>query len=198
MDEKIYKEGVKYLHSIEPKFKKITPKNDINFFIRPEGFYGIMSLIIEQQISVQAAEAIKQKVLKLIRSAQPKNFLSFEDDDLRAVGLSMPKISYLKDIARLELEGSLSYVDLKEMDDDLAREYLMRIRGIGKWTADCYLMASLGRPDIWPENDIGLQEGVRRLKDLKERPSIEDMTSIARDWRPFRSVAANLIWADYD
>ena len=119
---------MKYLHSIEPKFKNITPKNDINFFIRPEGFYGIMSLIIEQQISVQAAEAIKQKVLKLIRSAQPKNFLNFEDDDLRAVGLSMPKISYLKDIARLELEGSLSYVDLKEMDDDLAREYLMRIR----------------------------------------------------------------------
>ena len=79
-----------------------------------------------------------------------------------------------------------------------ARKSLEEMKGIGSWTADCYLMACLGRQDIWPVGDIGLQEGVRRLKDLKERPNVEDMTCLAREWRPFRSVAANLLWADYD
>ena len=97
-----------------------------------------------------------------------------------------------------ERNGKLNYSDVENMADEDAREYLCKFKGIGKWTADCYLMASLGRPDIWPENDIGLQEGVRRLKDLKKRPTVEDMTSIARKWRPFWSVAANIIWADYD
>ena len=75
---------------------------------------------------------------------------------------------------------------------------LIQMKGIGSWTADCYLMACLTRQDIWPVGDIGLQEGVRRLKNLKERPNVEDMTCLAREWRPFRSVAANLLWADYD
>ena len=87
---------------------------------------------------------------------------------------------------------------MEKIEDVKAHKTMCQLKGRGTWTADCYLMACLGRQDIWPVGDIGLQEGVRRLKNLKERPSIEDMTVLARDWRPVRSVAANRLWADYD
>ena len=193
-----YKEGIEHLLKVEPSFKKIIPKHEINFFQRPKGFAGIISLVIEQQVSVQAAEAIKNKVKALMINLSADRIIELSTDKLRDAGLSRPKISYLKGIAMEERNGKLNYSEVENMTDEDAREYLCQFKGIGKWTADCYLMASLGRPDIWPENDIGLQEGVRRLKDLKKRPTVEDMTSIARKWRPFRSVAANIIWADYD
>jgi DNA-3-methyladenine glycosylase II len=101
-------------------------------------------------------------------------------------------------VAEQESTGQFNFDDLETMSDEEARKSLEEMKGIGSWTADCYLMACLGRQDIWPVGDIGLQEGVRRLKDLKERPNVEDMTCLAREWRPFRSVAANLLWADYD
>ena len=101
-------------------------------------------------------------------------------------------------MATQESNGALDFKKIQLLDDLSARRELCKIRGIGEWTADCYLMAALGRTDIWPVGDIGLQASVQKLKNLKERPNVEDMTSIAREWRPFRSVAANLLWADYD
>ena len=198
MNQKIYQDGLKYLLQVEPNFKKFNPAKEINFFLRPEGFEGIASLVIEQQISVQAAESIKKRVFKLMQNISSKEFLKLHEIDLREAGLSRPKISYLHGVACLESDGILNFDDIKKLDDLSARKELCKIRGIGEWTADCYLMASLGRSDIWPVGDIGLQESVRKLKNLKERPNVEDMTSLAREWRPFRSIAANLLWADYD
>ena len=125
-------------------------------------------------------------------------FIDLEESLLRSAGLSRPKINYLKGIAEHEISGKLEFNKINVMDDDEAREYLCRLKGIGNWTADCYLMACLGRQDIWPIGDIGLQEGVRKLKNLTERPDINEMIAIANDWRPYRSVAANLLWRDYD
>ena len=198
MNQKIYQDGLKHLLQVEPNFKKFNPAKEINFFLRPEGFEGIASLVIEQQISVQAAESIKKRVFKLMQNISSKEFLKLHEIDLREAGLSRPKISYLHGVACLESDGILNFDDIKKLDDLSARKELCKIRGIGEWTADCYLMASLGRSDIWPVGDIGLQESVRKLKNLKERPNVEDMTSLAREWRTFRSIAANLLWADYD
>jgi DNA-3-methyladenine glycosylase II len=198
MNQEIYQDGLKHLLQVEPNFKKFNPAKEINFFLRPEGFEGIASLVIEQQISVQAAESIKKRVFKLMQNISSKEFLKLNEIDLREAGLSRPKISYLHGVACLESDGILNFDDIKKLDDLSARKELCKIRGIGEWTADCYLMASLGRSDIWPVGDIGLQESVRKLKNLKERPNVEDMTSLAREWRPFRSIAANLLWADYD
>jgi DNA-3-methyladenine glycosylase II len=198
MNQEIYQEGLKHLLQVEPNFKKFKSAKEINFFLRPEGFEGIASLVIEQQISVQAAESIKKRVFKLMQNISSKEFLKLNEIDLREAGLSRPKISYLHGVACLESDGILNFDDIKKLDDLSARKELCKIRGIGEWTADCYLMASLGRSDIWPVGDIGLQESIRKLKNLKERPNVEDMTSLAREWRPFRSIAANLLWADYD
>ena len=198
MNKLIFRKGIKHLLKAEPNFRKIIPNQGINFFLRPEGFVGIMFLVIEQQVSVQAAQAIKNKTSALMGNITAKSFLEIDTNKLRAAGLSRPKISYLQGIANACITRDLDFTTLHRMNDEDLRKELCKIKGIGKWTADCYLMASLSRPDIWPENDIGLQEGVKKLKNLNERPSVEDMTTIASNWRPFRSVAANLIWADYD
>ena len=156
------------------------------------------SLIIEQQLSVKAANTIKKRVFDLMTKIDSKNYLNLSQESLKACGLSRQKINYLGIVANAEIKGDLNYEAISRMSDTDAQKELCKLKGIGPWTADCYLMACLGRPDIWPVGDIGLQEGVRRLKHLKERPTIEDMTSIASDWRPFRSIAANILWADYD
>ena len=133
-----------------------------------------------------------------MREVNSNYFLELDENLLREAGLSRPKISYLQGVATQESNGELDFKKIQLLDDLSARRELCKIRGIGEWTADCYLMAALGRTDIWPVGDIGLQASVQKLKNLKERPNVEDMTSIAREWRPFRSVAANLLWADYD
>ena len=198
MNQDIFQEGIEYLLSVERKFKKLVPKEKIKFFLRPSGFEGICSLVIEQQISVVAAESIKNKVFHLLENVCSSKFIDLEESLLRSAGLSRPKINYLKGIAEHEISGKLEFNKINAMDDDEAREYLCRLKGIGNWTADCYLMACLGRQDIWPIGDIGLQEGVRKLKNLTVRPNINEMITIADDWRPYRSVAANLLWRDYD
>ncbi len=198
MNQQILNEGIKHLVSVEPNFKRFVPNHQIEFFLRPKGFKGICALVIEQQISVKAAESIKKRVFNLMESVNAESFLQLNKNLLREAGLSRPKINYLTGVAEQESSEQFSFADLEKMSDEDARKSLESMKGIGSWTADCYLMASLGRQDIWPVGDIGLQEGVRRLKDLKERPNVEDMTCLAREWRPFRSVAANLLWADYD
>ena len=198
MNQQILNEGIKHLLSVEPNYKRFVPDQQIEFFMRPKGFKGICALVIEQQISVKAAESIKKRVFNLMESVNAKNFLQLDVNLLREAGISRPKINYLTGVAEQERTGQFNFADLETMSDEVARKSLEEMKGIGSWTADCYLMACLGRQDIWPVGDIGLQEGVRRLKDLKERPNVEDMTYLAREWRPFRSVAANLLWADYD
>ena len=198
MNKQILNEGIKHLTSVEPNFKCFIPDHEIKFFLRPKGFEGICALVIEQQISVKAAESIKKRVFNLMDSVNAINFLQLDINLLREAGISRPKINYLAGIAEHERSGQFDFDALETMSDEEARKSLVQMKGIGSWTADCYLMACLGRQDIWPVGDIGLQEGVRRLRDLKERPNVEDMTCLAREWRPFRSVAANLLWADYD
>ena len=198
MNQQILNEGIKHLVCVEPNFGRFIPDHQIDFFLRPKGFKGICALVIEQQISVKAAESIKRRVFNLMGSVNARSFLQLDENLLREAGISRPKINYLAGVAEKENTGQFNFDDLETMSDEDARKSLIQMKGIGSWTADCYLMACLARQDIWPVGDIGLQEGVRRLKNLKERPNVEDMTCLAREWRPFRSVAANLLWADYD
>ena len=193
------KEQLSYLLKSDEDLKdliKSIPK--IVPFKREKGFEGLVRLICEQQLSVASAKAIFDRLAKIVSPFEAKKFLKVSKKDLQKTGLSRQKIDYCTGLANECISGNLDFNALHKMDDEALSKELCKVKGIGKWTADCYLMASLSRPDIWPENDIGLQEGVKKLKNLNERPSVEDMTTIASNWRPFRSVAANLIWADYD
>ncbi len=198
MNQRIFQEGIKYLVSVENRFIKLIPKGSINFFLRPSGFEGICALVIEQQISVAAANSIKNKIFNLMQNITSKEFINLNEKLLRNAGLSRPKINYLKGIAENEVCKKFDFNKIQLMSDDEARDYLCGLKGIGEWTADCYLMACLGRQDIWPLADIGLQEGVKKLMNLKQRPDQNKMLHLAKKWRPYRSVAANLLWNDYD
>ena len=198
MNQRIFQEGIKYLISVENRFIKLVPKRSIDFFLRPSGFEGICALVIEQQISVAAANSIKNKIFKLMQNINSKEFINLNEKVLRNAGLSRPKINYLKGIAENEVCKKFDFNKIQLMSDDEARDYLCELKGIGEWTADCYLMACLGRQDIWPLADIGLQEGVKKLLNLKQRPDQNKMIQLAKEWKPYRSVAANLLWNDYD
>ena len=198
MNQRIFQEGIKYLVSVENRFIKLIPKGSINFFLRPSGFEGICALVIEQQISVAAANSIKNKIFNLMQNITSREFINLNEKLLRNAGLSRPKINYLKGIAENEVSKKFDFNKIQLMSDDEARDYLCGLKGIGEWTADCYLMACLGRQDIWPLADIGLQEGVKKLMNLKQRPDQNKMLHLAKKWKPYRSVAANLLWNDYD
>ena len=198
MNQRIFQEGIKYLVSVENRFIKLVPKRSIDFFLRPSGFEGICALVIEQQISVAAANSIKNKIFKLMQNISSKEFINLNEIALRNAGLSRPKINYLKGIAENEVCKKFDFNKIQLMSDDEARDYLCGLKGIGEWTADCYLMACLGRQDIWPLADIGLQEGAKKLMNLKHRPDQNKMIELGKKWRPYRSVAANLLWNDYD
>ena len=198
MNLRIFQEGIKYLVSVENRFIKLVPKHSINFFLRPSGFEGICALVIEQQISVAAANSIKNKIFKLMQNISSKEFINLNEKVLRSAGLSRPKINYLKGIAENEVCKKFDFNKIQLLSDDEARDYLCELKGIGEWTADCYVMACLRRQDIWPLADIGLQEGAKKLMNLKHRPDQNKMIELAKKWRPYRSVAANLLWNDYD
>ena len=167
-------------------------------FKRKKGFEGLVQLITEQQLSVVSAKAIFDRLKKLLIIFEPMDFLKLTDLDLRTTGLSRPKIKYCRILAENIISGDLSFNLIHKMDDEELKKSLCKIKGIGEWTAQCYMLASLNRRDVWPVKDIGLQVGVQRIKKLKKRPTEDEMIKIALSWKPYRSIVANVLWTSYD
>jgi DNA-3-methyladenine glycosylase II len=167
-------------------------------FKRKKGFEGLVQLITEQQLSVVSAKAIFDRLKKLLPTFDPVSFLKETDLNLKSTGLSRPKISYCRSLAKNIISGNLSFSLIHKMSDEDLKKTLCRIKGIGSWTAECYMLASLNRRDIWPAKDIGLQVAVQRTKYLKKRPTEDEMIEIGSKWKPYRSIVANVLWASYD
>ena len=165
---------------------------------RDKGFKGILQLIIEQQLSVASANAIYKKLKRKIPNISPGSFLKLKKSDLKNCGLSKQKINYLTEFAKKCEKKEINFRKIHKMDDENLVQEITKIKGIGPWTAQCYMLASLNRDDVWPVADLGLMEAVKRIKKLKERPSEEDMEKISQIWRPYRSTVANVLWASYD
>jgi len=165
---------------------------------RDKGFKGILQLIIEQQLSVASANAIYKKLKGKMPNISPGSFLKLEKSDLKNCGLSKQKINYLTELAKKCEKKEINFRKIHKMDDENLVQEITKIKGIGPWTAQCYMLASLNRDDVWPVADLGLMEAVRRMKGLKKRPSEDDMEKISQIWRPYRSTVANVLWASYD
>ena len=165
---------------------------------RDKGFKGILQLIIEQQLSVASANAIYKKLKGKIPNISPGSFLKLKKSDLKNCGLSKQKINYLTELAKKCEKKEINFRKIHKMDDENLVQEITKIKGIGPWTAQCYMLASLNRDDVWPVADLGLMEAVRRMKGLKKRPSEDDMEKISQIWRPYRSTVANVLWASYD
>jgi DNA-3-methyladenine glycosylase II len=164
---------------------------------REPGFPTLVYIILEQQVSLASARAAFQKLNLATQPLTPKTFLTLSDPQLKAIGFSRQKMGYCRGLARIILEEELNLDSIDILDNHSAREKLMSIKGIGRWTADIYLLMALLRADIWPAGDLALITGIQELKGLQNRPSSEEVKQIAKTWRPWRSVAARMIWLYY-
>ena len=191
-----------FVHLIkkEPLFKAVIEEKNykINLFNKKKGFEGLVNLIVEQQLSVASAKAIFNRMKELIKPFTPKKFIEVKEVDLKKVGLSFQKINYCRGISKKIIHGDLNLKNLEEMSDADAIKELVKIKGIGEWTAKCYLLGCLKRIDIWPSSDLGLIVAIQRLKGMEERPKELTIEEIAEPWSPYRSVAALLLWSTYD
>lgn len=159
---------------------------------KPEGFATLFQAIVSQQISLAAAAAIWGRA-EAAGLVTPEAVLAAPDQVLIDVGLTRAKQRYIRGIAAAKLD----YAGLRAMEDEAAIAALVALPGIGRWTAEIYVMFSLGRMDVMAGGDIALQEGAKRLFGLPERPSEAQLRTLAEAWRPWRSVAARILWAYY-
>lgn len=185
--------GAAQLVVAEPRFAAVLARTGpLPLRRKADGFAALLDAIVSQQVSVAAAAAIWERV-QGAGFTDPARVLRASDDDLRGAGLSRPKIRYFRALAAADLP----YAAFRAMGDADIHAQLVAVLGIGAWTADIYLLASLGRADVFPAGDIALQEAAAQILALPERPAERDMRRIAAGWAPNRSVAARLLWAYY-
>jgi DNA-3-methyladenine glycosylase II len=164
---------------------------------RPPGYETILRTIVGQQVSVQAAASIWRKLEAGVGDlTDPAVVYGAEEDALRACGLSRQKQSYARSLAGLVMSGELDLENLPE-DDEAAIALLTKAKGIGRWSAEIYLLFAEGRPDIWPAGDLAVQVDVGKVMGLTERPSEKTLREIAEAWRPYRGAMAIFSWHNY-
>lgn len=163
-------------------------------------FDAVCRSIIYQQLSGKAAATIHGRVLGLYgdRAPLPHELTSTSDEALRGVGLSRQKLSYLKDLASRVVANELPIESLHDLPDEAVIDALVSVKGVGRWTAQMFLMFRLGRPDVLPEHDLGIQKAVQRAYGLRKRPLPERVTKIGAAWAPYRTVASWYLWRTLD
>ena len=164
---------------------------------RATGFSTLAHIILEQQVSLKSAKAMLVRLEASIQPFTPTRFLELGDTYLRSLGVTRQKSAYLLDLSDSIVAGRLSFTRLARMSDEDARVVLTRIKGIGSWSADVYLLMAMRRADIWPAGDLALAVAMKELKDLPHRPGPIELEKLAEQWRPHRAVAARMLWQYY-
>ncbi len=164
---------------------------------REPGFPTLVHLILEQQVSLASAQAAFDRLRAAREPLTPAAFLELDDRSLLEIGFSRQKARYGRELARAVLDRRLVLEGLPSLDDDAVDEQLTQVPGIGPWTATIYRLMVLGRPDAWPAHDIALAQAVADLQDLARRPGLVEMSGLAERWRPWRAVAARILWHHY-
>ena len=192
--------GINHLKKVDSDFKTILRDRDdqINTFKKTGGLEGLISLIVEQQLSVASAKAIFSRVKLVCGDFEATTFLRINEEELKATGLSRQKVNYCRNVAEAVVNKTLDFKKLEKMADQEVVEILVKIKGIGEWTAQCYLMACMKRLDAWPSSDLGLIVAIQKIKKIKERPKSLTIEKMAEPWKPYRSIAALLLWSTYD
>ena len=165
--------------------------------IRPGGFAGLVKMVVEQQVSVASANAIWTRFETGLGVVTPEAVLARDIDGLKLYGLSAPKARYAQEIALAHIGGQVDFDRLRDLDDEAATAALVSIKGVGRWTAEVYLMFTEGRFDMFPAGDVALQEALRVADGAPTRLTEKAIYVRAERWRPYRGVAAHLLWAYY-
>jgi DNA-3-methyladenine glycosylase II len=190
--------GAKLLASRDKHLARILHIHGLPpLWARRPGFATLIRIILEQQVSLASAAAIAQRLRENIVPFKPELFLKLGETKLRSLGLTRQKTSYCLQLSQSIIEKCINLSVLRQLPDEEAKELLLQIKGIGPWSADIYLLMALRRPDIWPAGDLALATAIGELKQLEERPTPVSLFEIADSWRPFRAVAARMLWQYY-
>jgi DNA-3-methyladenine glycosylase II len=164
---------------------------------RGGGFRTLVHIVLGQQVSLASARSALARLERAVGLVTPEALAAAGEDRLRGAGLTRQKSRYLVELGVAVADGALDLVALREQPDERVIEELTAVRGIGRWTADIYLLMGLGRPDVWPTSDLALIVAAREVKGLPADASAAAVASIAETWRPYRSTAARMLWHDY-
>ena len=190
--------AVAALDAVDPDLAGIAARHGPPpLWARDPGFDTLVRIILEQQVSLGAALAAYGRLKGVVGTVEPARIVGAGEGPLREAGLTRQKARYIVGLATLILDGRLDLDALATRPDDEARAALIAVTGIGHWTADIYLLMALLRPDIWPSGDLALAAAMRRAKRLPVLPTRDEQAAIAEAWRPWRAVAARLLWHSY-
>ena len=181
--------------------------NDLKFVVekhgspplwnREPGFATLVHIILEQQVSLASAAAAFRKLQAEIDPVDPENFLQLNDRQLKMIGFSRQKTAYARNLAKLIVNDQLNLDELVHKSDEQVNDILISARGIGRWTIDIYMLMALQRKDIWPQGDLALVKAFAKLKNIPRGKNDGDMYVITEQWKPWRSVAARILWHFY-
>jgi DNA-3-methyladenine glycosylase II len=198
LTEETFRQALDFLSNRDPDLAQILTKHGPPpMWTREPGFPTLILIILEQQVSLASARAAYDRLLKAASPLTPVRFLELDDATLKAIGFSRQKTAYGRSLAKALVDRHLDLVKLEMMSDTEVRTELIKVKGIGPWTADIYLLTALGRPDIMPSADLALATAAQKVKRLVSRPTPDELNTLSKDWRPWRAVAARLLWHYY-
>ena len=193
-----FDQALTFLSSRDPDLKAVlSTLGPPPMWAREPGFPTLVLIILEQQVSLASARAAYDRLLQAVPVLTPSGFLKLDAETLKKAGFSRQKSRYCRILAGAVADGSFQPELLADMDDANARNELVTLTGIGRWTADIYLLMALRRPDVWPSGDLALCTAVQRVKRLETRPSSEELEALSECWKPWRAVAARIFWHYY-
>ncbi|HUQ41575.1 MAG TPA: hypothetical protein VM052_03655 [Candidatus Limnocylindrales bacterium] len=190
--------GARELARIDPDLAAVVSRHGTPpLWDRAPGFATLVQIILEQQVSLASGRAAFARLAGVTGDVTPDRVAALAEEQIRGAGLTRQKASYLRGLAVSVVTGELDIDSITQMDDDAAHAELVKLKGIGPWSADIYLLMALGRPDVWPSHDLALAIAMREVKRLRTVPTPERQLRIAERWRPWRAVAARLLWQHY-
>jgi DNA-3-methyladenine glycosylase II len=190
--------GLAQLILADPRLKAVAENAGMFALRRREaGFPGLCAIVCGQQLSTASAAAIRNRLFAAFQPFGHESIRRARTDKLKRLGLSAPKIKSIREIAKAVAEARIDLNAIGDMDADAAHEALTQLHGVGPWTADIYLLFCLGHADAFPSGDLALQESARIAFNLRTRPDAKKLAKLAEAWRPWRGVAAHLLWAYY-
>ena len=164
---------------------------------REPGFATLIRIILEQQVSYASAKAAFKRLNAAVENLSPESFMTLDDSKLKAIGFSRQKTRYGRELARSIIDRQLDLKKLSELDNRTIRQELTKIKGIGDWTVDIYLMMALQRLDVFPAKDLAVAIAVKEIKNLPQRPQTAELEAIAESWKPYRAIATKILWHYY-
>jgi DNA-3-methyladenine glycosylase II len=198
LDESSLRRAVRILARRDPALAAISRRyGPPPLWSREPGFATLVHMILEQQVSLASARAVFERLRAALPVFEPAAFLALDDAAFRRVGITRQKTAYARELANAIAGNTLDLERLALLDDGEVHAALTRIKGIGLWTSNVYLLMALGRPDAFPASDIALLVAVQKIKELRKRPTPERLERLAENWRPWRAVAARLLWHFY-